>query len=62
MTRTAILDPYSEEELAARASRVPARRIGEPEDIAAAVAMLVSEDASYVTGTVVHVNGGVLMA
>ena len=62
MTRTAILDPYSEEELDRRAQGVPARRIGEPEDVAAAVALLVSEDASYMTGAVGHVNGGVLMA
>jgi 3-oxoacyl-[acyl-carrier protein] reductase len=62
MTRTAILDPYSEEELASRAKRVPVRRIGDPEDVAAAVALLVSEDSSYMTGAVVHVNGGVLMA
>ncbi len=62
MTRTQILDPYSEEELDRRAQGVPARRIGEPEDVAAAVALLVSEDASYMTGAVVHVNGGVLMA
>jgi NAD(P)-dependent dehydrogenase (short-subunit alcohol dehydrogenase family) len=62
MTRTAILDPYSEEELERRAQGVPVRRIGEPEDVAAAVALLVSEDASYMTGAVVHVNGGVLMA
>jgi 3-oxoacyl-[acyl-carrier protein] reductase len=62
MTRTAILDPYSEEELARRAEAVPVRRIGEPKDVAAAVALLVSEDSSYMTGAVVHVNGGVLMA
>ncbi len=62
MTRTAILDPYSEAELARRAESVPVRRIGEPEDVAAAVALLVSEDSSYMTGAVVHVNGGVLMA
>lgn len=62
MTRTAILDPYTDEELERRAAAVPARRIGEPEDVAAAVALLVSEDSSYMTGAVVHVNGGVLMA
>lgn len=62
MTRTAILDPYSEEELARRARSVPVRRIGEPEDVAAAVALLVSPDSSYMTGAVLHVNGGVLMA
>jgi NAD(P)-dependent dehydrogenase (short-subunit alcohol dehydrogenase family) len=62
MTRTAILDPYSDEELARRAEGVPVRRIGDVEDVAAAVALLVSPDSSYMTGAVVHVNGGVLMA
>ena len=42
-----------------RMSRIKTSRQGNQ---MAAVAMLVSEDASYVTGTVVHVNGGVLMA
>ena len=62
MTRTAILDPYTEEELERRARGIPARRIGEPEDVAAAVALLVSTEASYMVGAVLHVNGGVLMA
>jgi 3-oxoacyl-[acyl-carrier protein] reductase len=62
MTRTAILDPYSDEELARRAQGVPVRRIGEVEDVASAVALLVSSDSSYMTGAVIHVNGGVLMA
>ena len=36
----------------------PVRRIGQPEDIAAATAFLVSDDASYVTGQIIGVNGG----
>ncbi len=40
------------------ASRTPVRRIGQPEDIAAACAFLVSDEASYVTGQVIGVNGG----
>jgi NAD(P)-dependent dehydrogenase (short-subunit alcohol dehydrogenase family) len=40
------------------AERTPVRRAGRPEDIAAACAFLVSEDASYVTGQVIGVNGG----
>ncbi|HUR76973.1 MAG TPA: SDR family NAD(P)-dependent oxidoreductase [Acidimicrobiales bacterium] len=36
----------------------PVRRVGRPEDIAAATAFLVSEEASYVTGQVIGVNGG----
>ena len=40
------------------APRTPVRRVGQPADIAAATAFLVSEDASYVTGQVIGVNGG----
>jgi 2-hydroxycyclohexanecarboxyl-CoA dehydrogenase len=39
-------------------ARTPVRRIGQPQDIAAATAFLVSDDASYVTGQVIGVNGG----
>ena len=39
-------------------ARTPVRRIGQPHDIAAATAFLVSEEASYVTGQVIGVNGG----
>jgi 2-hydroxycyclohexanecarboxyl-CoA dehydrogenase len=40
------------------AARTPVRRIGQPEDIAASCAFLVSDEASYVTGQVIGVNGG----
>ena len=40
------------------ASLTPVRRVGRPEDIAAACAFLVSDEASYVTGQVIGVNGG----
>lgn len=40
------------------ASQTPVRRVGRPEDIAAACAYLVREEASYVTGQVIGVNGG----
>ncbi|MGH9273777.1 MAG: SDR family oxidoreductase, partial [Acidimicrobiales bacterium] len=40
------------------AALTPVRRVGRPEDIAAACAFLVSEEASYVTGQVIGVNGG----
>ena len=40
------------------AERTPVRRAGKPEDIAAACAFLVSEEAGYITGQVIGVNGG----
>ena len=39
-------------------SQIPLGRMGEAKDIANAVAFLASEEASYITGTVLHVNGG----
>lgn len=41
--------------------QVALNRLGEPQDIANAVAFLASEQASYITGTVLHVNGGLYM-
>lgn len=41
--------------------QIPLGRLGAPADIAAAVRFLVSEDAAYITGHVLHVNGGMLM-
>ncbi len=42
--------------------QIPLGRLGTAADIAAAVRFLVSEDAAYITGHVLHVNGGMLMA
>ena len=49
------------EELHERGKRIPLGRIGQPEDIARVVAFLLSEDAAYMTGQSVAVNGGAIM-
>lgn len=40
---------------------IPAKRLGRPEDVAAAVVFLASDEAGYVTGQTLHVNGGMAM-
>jgi 3-oxoacyl-[acyl-carrier protein] reductase len=42
-------------------AKVPAARLGTPQDIAAAAVYLASEEAAYVTGQTLHVNGGMAM-
>ncbi len=56
--KTDMLSCYDEETLAALAEETPVGRLGTPEDIAAAVAFLVSDDASFITGQVLGANGG----
>ncbi len=51
----------NEQQIAALLSQIPLSRFGLPEDIAAAAAFLASPQASYITGTTLHVNGGMYM-
>ena len=51
----------TEEQKQAMLASIPLGRAGTPEDIAGAVGVLVSPAAAYVTGTTVHVNGGMFM-
>lgn len=52
----------NEEQRAGLSAQVPLGRLGQPEDIAAAVAFLASPEAAYITGETLHVNGGMYMA
>jgi len=51
----------SEAQRAAIMQRIPAGRLGEPADVAACVTFLASDQAHYVTGQTLHVNGGMAM-
>ena len=56
--RTDMLSCYDEATLAALADETPVGRLGTPEDVAAVIAFLASEEASFVTGQVIGANGG----
>ena len=58
---TAMTDKLNDDQKAAINSKIPAARMGTPEEIAAAVLYLSSPEAGYVTGATLHVNGGMAM-
>ncbi len=59
--RTAMTDVLPDAQKDALNARIPMGRMGEGEDIGAAVAYLASKEAGYVTGQTLHVNGGMAM-
>jgi 3-oxoacyl-[acyl-carrier protein] reductase len=58
---TPMTDALSDDQKKAILGRVPADRLGTPDEIAAGVVYLASDEAAYVTGQTLHVNGGMAM-
>ncbi len=58
---TAMTDALTQDQKTALLTRVPAGRLGDSRDVAGAVAYLASDEAAYVTGHTLHVNGGMAM-
>ncbi len=58
---TPMTDKLNEEQKSTLLSRIPMKRMGSAGDVASAVAYLASDEAAWVTGTTIHVNGGMLM-
>lgn len=58
---TAMTEVLSDKVKQAMLAQIPLGRIGQPEDVAEVIAFLASDKASYITGQVIHVNGGMYM-
>jgi 3-oxoacyl-[acyl-carrier protein] reductase len=59
--QTAMTDKLTDEQRAELAKNIPLNRLGNPEDISRVVSFLCSEDADYITGQVIAVDGGMTM-
>ena len=60
--KTAMTDAIPDKEREAMSSaQIPSKRLGTPEDVAALVCFLASDHAGYITGQVIHINGGLYM-
>jgi 3-oxoacyl-[acyl-carrier protein] reductase len=60
--QTDMTEDLSEENKASMLSRIPLGRLGSSSEVASAVAYLASQDAAYITGQTIHVNGGMYMS
>ena len=60
--KTDMTNALSDDVIEKMSANIPAGRLGLPEDIAASVVFLASDESAYVTGTTIHVNGGMYMA
>lgn len=61
MIRSAMTDALNDDQKAKIMGTIPAGRLGEASEVAAAVVFLASDEAAYVTGQTIHVNGGMAM-
>ena len=59
--KTEILETIDPEKLQAMVKNIPAGRVGDAQDIASIVSFLASDESSYITGQVLHVNGGLTL-
>ena len=59
--KTEILDSVDKKRLSMMEEKIPLGRIGDVNEIASVVYFLSSEESSYITGQVLHVNGGLTM-
>jgi len=58
---TPMTDALTPKQVEAIAAAIPAQKFGRPEDVAAAVVFLASDEAAYITGETTHINGGMVM-
>jgi len=61
MIETPMTDALNEQQRARLLAVIPMQRLGKVDEISSAVAYLASEEAAYVTGQTLHVNGGMAM-
>jgi len=59
--QTPMTDALTPKQTEAIAAAIPAQKFGKPDDIAAAVVFLASDEAGYITGETMHINGGMVM-
>ena len=59
--QTDMTNALTEDQVQKMTATIPAAKLGQPDDIAAAVVYLASDESAYVTGTTLHVNGGMYM-
>lgn len=53
---------FSKNELKEKLKKIPLKRLGKPEEVASLVSFLVSDDNTYMTGQVIHINGGLFLS